>query len=142
MAGVPPVTLSAALSAKAQQAALIMLAQDNLSHYPPRTWKCWGKTGNMSASNSDLALGTTQAANGAYNGNFGPWAVDLYMEDPGVLDVGHCFWVLSPYVRVVGTGDAGRLQDPWQWQKGYCCKAPAAQGFCSSTAACSKDSYW
>ena len=58
MAGVPStISFTAANNTKAQAAALIMSAQNDLSHAPPNTWACWTQAGFDGAAGSNLALG-------------------------------------------------------------------------------------
>lgn len=97
LSGVPAsVERSAEYGAKAQQAALMMSANGNLSHFPPPTWLYYTAEGAEAAANSNL-----------YLGQHGPDSVDGYMLDPGPNNalVGHRRWVLYPNTRHVGTGD-------------------------------------
>ena len=50
----PPVTYSPADEASAQQAALIMAANNALSHNPPSTWTCYSALGSAGAGASNL----------------------------------------------------------------------------------------
>ncbi len=97
MAGVPAaVTFSADLNERAQRAALMMSANNSLSHAPPSSWRCYSAEGANAAGNSNLLLG------GA-----GPSGIDLYMHDFGANNaaVGHRRWLLYPQTQVMGTGD-------------------------------------
>jgi uncharacterized protein YkwD len=97
MAGVPEIIgLNAAYNAQAQQAALMMSANNALSHTPPTTWKCHSAQGATAARNSNLLLGGT-----------GPDGIDLYMHDFGSNNaaVGHRRWLLYPQSKEMGTGD-------------------------------------
>ncbi len=97
MAGVPAaITFNDAWNAKSQQSALMMSANDNLSHYPPTSWTCFTADGYEGAGKSNIALG-----------NAGPDAVTAYMEDfgGGNAAVGHRRWILYPQTQVMGTGD-------------------------------------
>lgn len=105
MAGVPAdVVLDAAMSAKAQAAALIMSANGTLSHTPPAGWLCYTALGAQGAGSSNLALGV-----------YGWDAIDLYMEDPGSGNyfVGHRRWVLHPPIQQMGTGDVPAGGGQW-----------------------------
>jgi uncharacterized protein YkwD len=95
MAGVAPATFDAGMSAQAQSAALIMQAQNALSHEPPADWKCWTQAGYDGAGHSNLALGAAGAN-----------AIALYMDDPGGGNsaAGHRRWVLAPRKTVLGSG--------------------------------------
>lgn len=98
MAGVPAsIAFDAGFSAKAQEAALIMSANGELSHTPTSAWRCHTASGAEAAGKSNLALG-----------NSGPNAVkEGYMDDSGTNNavVGHRRWVLYPQTRLMGTGD-------------------------------------
>ncbi|MBT8450082.1 MAG: CAP domain-containing protein, partial [Gammaproteobacteria bacterium] len=97
MAGVPAnITLNANYSAKSQQAALMMSANNSLNHYPPNSWNCYTADGYEAAGNSNLSLGR--------NG----WdAVAGQMQDNGVNNTatGHRKWILWPQTQSMGTGD-------------------------------------
>ena len=101
MAGLGPVEESPALSADAQQAALMMLAQYALSHTPDTGWKCYSPAGAASAGRSNLGLGNAGAA-----------GIDAYMRDSGDNNrrVGHRRWILYPQTLEMGTGDARKPQ--------------------------------
>ena len=97
MAGLPAaVKLSEASSAKAQQAALMMSAAGQLSHFPTSDWKFYTALGAEAAASSNLALG-----------GIGPDAIDQYIRDDGDNNapVGHRRWIFHPQARTIGTGD-------------------------------------
>jgi hypothetical protein len=98
IAGLGPVTFDATLSAQAQQAALMMYANSQLSHFPTPDWDCYTDVGADAAGSSNLALGGGTAA--------GANAVALYMRDPGSsnTEVGHRRWVLFPPRTTMGNG--------------------------------------
>jgi uncharacterized protein YkwD len=101
MAGVPGnVVLDDALSAPAQEAALMMSANQNLSHAPPMDWLCYTAAGAAAAGKSNLALGVNGAA-----------AVNTYMQDPGAPNyaAAHRRWLLYPQTDEMGTGDVPRV---------------------------------
>jgi uncharacterized protein YkwD len=96
MAGLPAVQLDATYSAKAGEAALMMAANNALSHDPPASWLCYTAAGAEGAGNSNLALGVS-----------GPEAIDGYMQDGGTTNsaVGHRRWLLHPAATRMGLGD-------------------------------------
>jgi hypothetical protein len=102
MAGIPAnVQFDATFNSKAQQAALVMAANQNLSHSPPSTWTCNNTDATQGAGNSNLALGSSGAD-----------SIVGYMEDSGMEDsgsnntaVGHRRWLLYPQTQTMGTGD-------------------------------------
>jgi uncharacterized protein YkwD len=98
MAGVPAnVQFDATFNRKAQEAALVMAANNNLSHTPPSTWTCNNANATEAAGSSNLALGRA-----------GPESIASgYMEDGGSNNtaVGHRRWLLYPQTQTMGTGD-------------------------------------
>lgn len=99
MAGVPAnVQLDTSFNQKAQQAALMMSAQGQLSHTPGAGWACHTSDGALAAQNANLALGRA-----------GPEAIaNGYMQDSGSNNaaVGHRRWLLYPQTQTMGIGDA------------------------------------
>ncbi len=97
MAGVPAsVTINSTFSAKAQQAALMMSANNSLSHFPPTSWTHYTADGAEAAGASNIGIGSR-----------GSDTVDGYMADPGASNnvVGHRRWLLYPQTQEMGTGD-------------------------------------
>ena len=95
-AGLEPVTFSAEKNARALAAALLMRAQDDLSHDPPSSWRCWSQLGHLGASTSNLFLGSS-----------GAQAMIGYIDDAGVSSLGHRRWVLDPAAMEMGSGSTG-----------------------------------
>jgi hypothetical protein len=96
-AGLPGVgLLTDSKPVDAQNAALMMSANNNLSHAPPTGWACYSPSGANGAGNSNLALG-----------GYGFDAIDLYMDDFGGGNeaVGHRRWILYSRQANVATGD-------------------------------------
>lgn len=96
-AGVPAaVTMNATFSAKAQEAALMMSANNAISHSPPTSWTYYTANGAEAAAKSNLGIGTR-----------GPDTIDGYMVDHGANNaiVGHRRWLLYPQTVEMGTGD-------------------------------------
>lgn len=98
MAGVPAdIKINLSWSADNQQAALLMIANGQLNHYPPPSWTCasTNAAGVAAASKSNIALGM-----------YGADSIDGYMVDPGSGNAaaGHRRWILYPYTMKMGTG--------------------------------------
>lgn len=92
MAGVPSdVVFTAENNAKAQQTALMMAAQGQLSHAPPTSWACWTAAGAEGAAKSNLSLGNT-----------GPAAISALVRDG--TDLGHRRTILNPQTIEMGSG--------------------------------------
>ena len=102
MAGVAAViSEDVTLSSRAQEAAMMMSVEGELSHDPPSSYACFTDVGHQAAANSNLYLGRT-----------GPAAVDGYIEDPGAknIDVGHRTTLLHPPTRRMGVGDVAATE--------------------------------
>ena len=109
MAGLPAsVTFNSTFCAKDQESAVIMSANNALSHNPPNYWLCYTGNGDNASSNSNIAIG-----------NSGADAITAYIWDFGAnnFKVGHRRWLLYPQTQVMGTGDV-----------------PAANGYNSANA--------
>jgi hypothetical protein len=98
LAQLGPVAFQPKLSSQDQKAALIMSANNSLSHYPPKSWKCWSKAGSNAAGHSDLALGYPSL-------NVGQ-TMSGYLSDPGPSNIfaGHRRWLLYPPATKFGDG--------------------------------------
>lgn len=90
-------------SDKAQEAALMMQANNTLDHFPPDTWKCFSTAGKEGAGNSLL----TTAKNAE--------AIDSYMRDAGSANgpVGHRRWLLWPELSEIGIGNTNGANAIW-----------------------------
>ncbi|MDR1799464.1 MAG: FG-GAP-like repeat-containing protein [Bifidobacteriaceae bacterium] len=96
LAGLDPVSEDKNLSANAQQAALIIMANSAVTHHPATNSKCYTYQGGNASATSNLVLGATGAR-----------AVTVYMEDPGTSNqpyVGHRRWLLKPQLATMGSG--------------------------------------
>lgn len=102
LVGVPAtVVFNSTFSAKNQQAALMMSANNALQHTGiPTSWTFYTAAGAEAAASSNLALG-----------NAGPAAIDGYMSDSGGNNaaVGHRRWLVYPQTREMGSGDVPGL---------------------------------
>lgn len=106
MAGLGPVELSEKLSQRSQDAALIMAANDIITHDLPKSARCWTKDGYLGAKNGNLALGYGYGPGQLANVT-GARAVVSYMNDPGPGNgpVGHRRWLLFQQLGQIGNGD-------------------------------------
>jgi len=88
---------------KAQMAALIMNANNQLDHDPPSSWKCYSNEGKEGAGNSLLTM--TKNAE----------AIDSYIRDQGADNgpVGHRRWLLWPRLQEIGIGNTNRSNAIW-----------------------------
>ncbi|EYF01936.1 CAP domain-containing protein [Chondromyces apiculatus] len=102
LAGMGAVTNDAARDQKAQACALMMDANNMLSHAPPASWTCYSQAGAEGAANSNIA--STPGVDG----------VDLYMADPGnETTMGHRRWILSGSLGSIGLGSTDSASCMW-----------------------------
>lgn len=90
---------SSSSSYSTQAGALLMHANQKLSHDPPSSWTCWTRPADEAAhlSNLCLTIGDTLSAGRA---------VERYLDDSGSSNsaVGHRRWLLAPRVRAFYAG--------------------------------------
>jgi hypothetical protein len=99
------VVFDPAFNTAAQAAALIMAKEEDLSHNPAAEFGkvgCWTAAGQTGASRGNL-----------YLGRFGVTAIDGYIDDYGIADVGHRAWLLYPRATKMGTGDVPDVDEGW-----------------------------
>jgi hypothetical protein len=87
----------------AQECALLMTANNRLSHRPDSSWACYTSEGAEAANRSSLSPG------GAVS------SVDGYMIDIGnATTIGHRRWILSNMLGSIGFGSTGRFSCQFQ----------------------------
>ncbi len=93
LCGLPAVGTDSAKDTSAQDCALIMDANNKLSHSPPSSWACHSASGAAAAGKSNIAS------------TAGVKAVDLYIADPGnETTMGHRRWILNNKLGPIGLG--------------------------------------
>ena len=98
MGGVPSITgLDAIWNAKDQQGALMLYANQALSHSPPTNWARYSAAGAEALGKSNICQGMQSDAG----------CINLFMDDHGSNNtaVGHRRWFLYPQTLKMGTGD-------------------------------------
>ncbi|MGH9340027.1 MAG: CAP domain-containing protein [Acidobacteriota bacterium] len=98
MAGVPAaVVLGEELNDKAQQAALMMAAEEELSHFPGEDFACFTPGGAEAAASSNIGFDSRGLLAGL---------IDNYIQDSGTNNtaVGHRRWILFPPQEEMGFG--------------------------------------
>ena len=97
LADLPPVETSAERNQQAQACALMMDANNDLSHEPPENWTCYTDLGAQGARTSNISSGP------------GVMSVDLYMLDTGNESThGHRRIILANWLGPIGLGSTGR----------------------------------
>jgi len=110
LVGLPDnITLNSSQNQKCQEAALYMIANHTITHYPSGGL-CYtagaadaAGHGNLAVSNGSAELSAMHSVN----------AVSGYIEDPGAnnLAVGHRAWILFPQLTAMGTGSCYNAAD-------------------------------
>jgi uncharacterized protein YkwD len=98
------IVMTPALSAKSQQNALMIKANNALSHTPPNTWKCYTADGAEAAQKGNIALGVSDV------NNIGLWMQD---EGSGNEKVGHRRWILYSRATQFGFGCTNSSGSLW-----------------------------
>lgn len=91
----PAVATDATKDATAQACALMMDANNALSHTPPSSWACYTSAGASAAGQSNICSGRAVRC------------IDMYMSDYGAgnqASIGHRRWFLSNQLGPVGIG--------------------------------------
>jgi hypothetical protein len=97
LSGLPAVAYDSGSDVETSDAALMMIANNALSHTPPDTWHCWTDEGFAGAGASNLHRG---------------WSTDLKLPDPleavnaflvdiDVESLGHRRWLLDPFLTKI-----------------------------------------
>jgi len=102
LAQLPAVVTDPTRDAQDQACALMMRANNMISHMPPTTWTCYTADGNTAAGSSNVSSGRAVSS------------VDLYMIDPGnATTIGHRRWVLSNSLGPIGIGGTDKASCMW-----------------------------
>lgn len=92
--GLPPVEYDANLDTYVQKAALIIAANNLLSHDPPSSSKCWTSDGKEGSSKSNLLFNSF-----LQNPRKTESLIDEWFKDSNVAYVGHRRWLLDPFLK-------------------------------------------
>ncbi len=99
--GLGPVRHDPAADGAVAESALMMAANDALSHDPPPSWKCWTAAGAAAAGSSNL-LGGVSSPSLPYeddNGILAEWLIEGDSDE-----IGHRRWLLYPYLEQTALG--------------------------------------
>lgn len=101
LAGLDSISLTDSQNILAQQTALLMEANGQISHNPDASWKCYTQQGAQGAATSNLFGG-----GGSFYIGSASMPVKAYMDDSGPYNdpVGHRRWVLNPSTVTMGMG--------------------------------------
>lgn len=97
IAALPAVSMSNMFNAKAQACAVMMKANNTISHYPSTSWQCYTPDGAQAAKSSNLAKGSDATK-----------AVYRFMYDSGnASTLGHRRWIIGNWIGPTGFGTTG-----------------------------------
>ena len=97
LADMPAITHDPTMDKQAQACALLMRANNMLSHMPPPEWVCYNDEGAKAAGRCNISSGPSVSS------------VDGYMVDPGnPTTIGHRRWILSNSIGPTGIGGTDR----------------------------------
>lgn len=104
LAGLDPVRFAAKYNSKAQEAALVYMANSDITHTIPKSWECYSSSAREAGEKSNIAFGLGGAS-----------AITAYMQDYGDhnLLVGHRRWILYPQTTVMGSGSTEITNALW-----------------------------
>jgi uncharacterized protein YkwD len=101
--GLKPITLSDEFNKKAQLTALMMTANNQISHTPAKNWKCYTDSGSDGAKNSNLGISDFE--------NFPDMSfITGFILDYGHINnnIGHRKWMLNSKAELMGYGATGK----------------------------------
>ena len=102
LAELPAVVTDPTKDMQDQQCALMMRANNMISHEPDSSWLCYTPDGATAAGSSNVSSGRAVSS------------VDLYMIDPGnPTTIGHRRWILSNSLGPIGIGGTDRASCMW-----------------------------
>jgi hypothetical protein len=102
LAALPPVVTDPVKDAQDQACALMMRANNMISHSPETTWTCYTEDGATAAGSSNVSGGRAVGS------------VDAYMIDNGnATTIGHRRWILSNSLGPIGIGGTDRASCMW-----------------------------
>ncbi|PID94018.1 MAG: hypothetical protein CSA95_05100 [Bacteroidetes bacterium] len=110
MCGLPAdIIFNEELNRKCQYAALMIHANERLSHNPPTSWRCWNVDGHEACMNSNISYGSP---------NYLPHtsqSIDYYMQDhqSDNAAMGHRRWLLYSRAKVMGHGSTTQANAIW-----------------------------
>ncbi len=101
--GLGPVTYDDTFDREMMQAALMMAANRDLSHSPPRSWKCYTPGGARMAGMSNIEGGVASPylLYTTAQDNIVGWVTDVRNRGAGV---GHRRWLLDPFLKTISFG--------------------------------------
>ena len=107
LVGLPPVGIAASFLAEQQECAVVMDANNQLTHHPSPDLECYTPGAAQGAGSSNLALGTNLVQ-----------SVDLFVDDRGVPSLGHRRWVFNPGMETTAFGHKGRGTCMYSFSRG------------------------
>jgi len=91
-----PVFYSSFYDSETEDASLLMVANNLMSHHPPRSVYFWSQKAARGSSTGNLFKGTF------YDKTYStPFYISGWVIDPGVFSLGHRRWMLDPFLKFI-----------------------------------------
>ena len=97
--GLKPVIYQLADDVSAQRAALIIVANAKLDHFPTSSFKCYSDEGLKGSKNSNLFL-----SGGSPVGSDVKRYINAWLIDQNIDSLGHRRWVIDPFIKSIALG--------------------------------------
>jgi hypothetical protein len=109
----PPVSYRSDDDRAVAQSALIMAANNLVSHDPPPSLTCWTPEGYAASSRSNLAILSFRGTGDELATT--EQIIDMFWKDTLVTELGHRRWLLNPFLKYISFGRVDRpaLGDSW-----------------------------
>lgn len=108
--GLQPVSYNLENDKYTANAALVMVANRTIGHYPSKSLKCYTNEAAIGSKESNLHI-TAGSSPTLVEENFPKAVIDGLLIDEGVKSLGHRAWLLNPFLRSISFGRATDLAD-------------------------------
>lgn len=108
--GLQPVSYNLENDEYTANAALVMVANRTIGHYPSKSLKCYTNEAAIGSKESNLHI-TAGSSPALVEENFPKAVIDGLLIDEGVKSLGHRAWLLNPFLRSISFGRATDLAD-------------------------------
>lgn len=108
--GLQPVSYNLENDKYTANAALVMVANRTIGHYPSKSLKCYTNEAAIGSKESNLHI-TAGSSPALVEENFPKAVIDGLLIDEGVKSLGHRAWLLNPFLRSISFGRATDIED-------------------------------
>ena len=118
LGGLGPVGYDPASDQMTQRAALMIVANGQIEHFPPPSWHCYTEYGAYALSKSNIHHALWKQP---YHRKTPTEVVDSLFKDLGVESLGHRRWILDPFLKQLSFGSvvgAPLVDSDFVWSHG------------------------